>query len=147
MIREWTLEDAKVRNLASFTKRFDEETEFVKTDEDYAHKKYMDMMEKGLAHILVLEDEGIIKGAIGFIVSNDLHEDLKVAVETFWFVAPEFRGGGKALVDAFEAKAVELGCKRTAMIHLADLFPESLEAFYTKRGYKLAEKHYIKKVG
>lgn len=144
MIREWTLEDARTFNLANITKKFDEETEFVKTEEDYTRNRYNELMAAGIAHILVLEDEGVIKGALGFVVNKDLHEDLKVAVETFWFVSPEFRGGGKILVDAFEAKALELGCKRTAMIHMADLFADSLEKFYEKRGYRLAEKHYIK---
>lgn len=144
MIREWTLEEARIINLANFTKGFDKETEFVTTDESYARDKYIAMMENGVAHILVIDEEGVIKGAIGFIIAPDLHEDIKVAVETFWFVLPEFRGGGKQLMFAFEAKAKELGCKKTAMIHLADLFPDSLEQFYIKNGYKLAEKHYVK---
>ena len=146
MIREWTLEEARVRNLADITRRFDEETEFVTTEEDYTMRKYLDLMEKGVAHILVIDDEGVIKGALGFVVAPDLHEDVKIAVETFWFVLPAYRGGGKELMFAFEEKAKLLGCRKVAMVHLADLFPDSLEQFYVKNGYKLTEKHYVKGV-
>lgn len=146
MIREWTVEEGRRINLADMTKVFDKETSFVKTEESYTQKKYLAMMESGQAHILVIDEDGIIKGALGFIIGPDLHEDIKVAIETFWFVLPEYRGGGKQLMIAFQEKAKELGCKRTAMIHLSDLFPDTLEQFYIKHGYRLAEKHYIREV-
>jgi GNAT superfamily N-acetyltransferase len=59
---------------------------------------------------------------------------------------PEYRGGGKELMFAFEKKAKELGCQRTAMIHMVDSMPDILENFYLKNGYKLIEKHYVKEI-
>ena len=144
IIREWTLEDAKGARLAKFMKQFEQASAQVKVDVEYTFKKYYSMMEKGMAHILIAEEEGEILGAIGFIVGPDLHEEKKVAVETFWFVAPEHRGIGAHLFYAFEKRATELGCKRKAMVHMVDSYPESLKAFYEKNGYHLAECHYIK---
>lgn len=147
MIREWTVEDCYKTNIATaVTKGFDSESKFVTTHEEYTNNKYITMIEEGIAHVLVIDDDGVIKGALGFIVAPDLHEDVTVAVETFWFVLPEYRGGGKELMFAFEKMAKELGCKRTAMIHMVDSMPDTLETFYQKNGYKLIEKHYTKEI-
>jgi GNAT superfamily N-acetyltransferase len=147
MIREWTLEDAKTNRLAVFMKAFEQATSFVKVDSNYTHKVYLDMMTRGVARLFIAEtDDKQIQGAIGFIVSKDFHEDVKIAIETFWFVDPTYRGIGKELFNVFEATAKEMGCKKLAMIHLADSYPDSLEAFYLKNGYKLLEKHYVKAV-
>ncbi len=67
-----------------------------------------------------------------------------IAVETFWFVAPEHRGIGIRLFNAFEKWAKDNQCSKTAMIHLTDSMPERLEQLYLKRGYRLIEKHYVK---
>lgn len=146
MIREWTLEDAYKYNLANLSKGFDLESKFVKTEEDYTRGMYISLMEQGIAHILVIDDGGVLKGMLAFIVAPDLHENVKVAVESSWFVLPEYRGGGKELMFAFEKKAKELGCQRTAMIHMVDSMPDILENFYLKNGYKLIEKHYVKEI-
>jgi GNAT superfamily N-acetyltransferase len=108
---------------------------------------YRDMMARGVVRIFIAElEDKTIQGAIGFIISKDFHEDTKIAIETFWFVDPTYRGIGKELFNVFEATAKSMGCKKLAMIHLADSYPDSLEAFYLKNGYKLLEKHYVKAV-
>ena len=148
MIREWTLEEATVsKRVANFMKMFEQASSFVKVDSDYTHKVYLDMMERGICRIFIAElEDGTIQGAIGFIVSQDLHEDVKIAIETFWFVDPTYRGIGKELFKTFEEEAEKMGCKKLAMIHMADSYPESLERFYLKNGYELLEKHYIKRI-
>ena len=147
MIRELSVAEAKTKKHTEFMKMFEDATSLVKVDVDYTNKIYVDMMERGVARIFVAEtDDGTMQGSIGFIVSNDFHEDVKIAIETFWFVDPTYRGIGKELFKVFEETAKEMGCKKLAMIHLADSYPESLEAFYLKNGYKLLEKHYVKAV-
>lgn len=147
MIREWTLEEAKTTRLAVFMKAFEGATSLVEVDSDYTHRAYLDLMTRGVARIFIAEtDDKQIQGAIGFIISNDFHNGKKIAIETFWFVDPTYRGIGKELFNIFESTAKEMGCKKLAMIHLADSYPDSLEAFYLKNGYKLLEKHYIKAV-
>ena len=148
MIREWTLEDGKTDRLARFMKAFEGVTEHVDVDVNYTHLKYLEMMKAGVARIFIGEDEetGNIQGALGFIISNDLHDGRKIAIESFWFVDPTYRGLGKKLFNAFEEEAKKIGCKKTAMIHLTDSYPDTLEAFYIKNGYKLVEKHYVKDI-
>jgi len=146
MIREWKGEEIYTDRLALFMERFDQATEFVKTKAEYAKNAYIPLLEKGVAHILVAEEDGVLQGAIAFIVSSDLSSPGLYAVETFWFVAPEYAGVGKQLFKAFEAKAKELGCTKTSMTHLTDSYPDSLKLFYEKNGYKLTELHYIKEL-
>lgn len=147
MIREWTLEDAKTDRLAQWMKMFEQATSLVDVDSSYAHEVYLDMMIRGLCRLFISEtEEKQIQGAIGFIISNDLHDGKKIAIETFWFVDPTYRGIGKELFNKFEEVGKEMGCKKLAMIHLADSYPDSLERFYVKNGYKLLEKHYVKEV-
>lgn len=49
------------------------------------------------------------------------------------------------LVDAYEAYAERLGCQKKAMVHMVDSYPDILEKLYLKRGYRLVEKHYVKR--
>lgn len=147
MIREWTLKEAQTDDrLAVFLKAFEMATSVVKVDSDYAFQRYMKMMEAGICRIFVDEDEATkeLHGAIGFIVSNDLHDGTKTAIETFWFAHPDFRGCGKALFRKFEEVAAGIGCKKLAMIHLVDSYPDTLKVFYEKNGYRLIECHYAK---
>ncbi len=147
MIREWTVQEAQTdKRLAVFLKAFEEATGLVKVDSDYAFERYREMMENGICRIFVAEDSGVLQGAIGFIIANDLHDGGKTAIETFWFVDPTYRGIGKSLFNTFEKEAIAMGCKKLAMIHLADSYPDSLERFYLSNGYRLLEKHYIKEV-
>jgi hypothetical protein len=148
MIREWTVSDAlEGGRLSRFMKAFEGVTKHVKVDVQYTHDKYVEMMKAGIARILVAENEDrSFQGALGFIVSNDLHDGKKVAIETFWFALPQYKGAGGRLFRAFEEAAKRIGCGRTAMIHLIDSYPDSLEGYYLKNGYTLVEKHYIKDI-
>ena len=148
-IREWTLEEAKTDRLFQFLKAFENDSEFVRGDIEYARKKYYDMMVDGSAVILIAEKDNKIVGAIGFIVAPDLYkENSLLAIETFWYVTPEYRGGmiGIRLIKAFERYAENLGCNRVALIHMSDSYPDMLRKLYIKFGYKLTELHYIKEL-
>ncbi len=132
--------------VTAFMKQFEQETDFVRVDVGYAAKRYEEMINDGLATVLVAEKNGELMGALGFIKAPDLHNGEMIAIETFWFTAPEHRGIGLYLLDAFEEWAKENDCDKTAMIHLADSMPDRLEQLYIKRGYRLAEKHYLREV-
>ena len=145
IIRDLTLEQDDMLRFMKFMKAFDQESAEVHVDVEYAAKRYGDMVRQGIAHIIVAEDSsGNYLGSLGFVVAYGLHENVFFAVETFWYVAPEHRGIGRELLFAFEGKALELGCQKTAMIHLVDSYPESLKVFYERNGYHLTESHYVK---
>ena len=136
----------EMARVARFMKQFEQETEFVKVDVEYATKQYEGMIIDNVATVFVAEKGGEILGALGSITAPDLHNGEMTAIETFWFTARRHRGVGVPLLDAFEKRAEENDCDKTAMVHLADSMPDRLERFYQRRGYKLAEKHYIRRI-
>jgi len=88
----------------------------------------------------------LIEPGIGFIAGmSSVHPfgPTRLATEVAWWVEPEARetGAGKMLLEAFEFWAKEkAGCQLISMVGL----DESLDKFYTKNGYKLYERAYMK---
>lgn len=132
--------------VAKFMKSFEAETSHVLVDPEYAGRKYAEMITNGNGHMFVMEENGEMIGGLGCVVGDDLHYPRKIAIETYWFMHPDHRGYGIKLLRHFEAWAKEHGCGYTAMVHLVDSMPDSLEALYARRGYTLIEKHYLKAV-
>lgn len=112
--------------------------EFVKT--------WTMLFDMGLGVMFVLEQDGVVKGGIGGVVTKDPNDGALTATEMFWFVLPDSRGGGLGLLEAFENSAKKAGAKRIGMIHLLNLMPDVLAKLYTRRGYKAIETHYIKEL-
>ncbi len=135
---------SEIRKVAEFMTRFEQATEYVKVNVDHTTKAYENLMSSGASIFFVLEDDGEMIGGLGAIKYPDLHSGELTAVETFWFVDPQHRGKGLMLLDAFEKWARRQGCKKAAMIHLSDSYPEVLERLYKRRGYKLVEKHFVR---
>ena len=137
----------EVRTVAEMAKGFESETAHVKVDVDHCTKTYTRLLQKGIGGILVLRDgHGAIRGGLGYIVAEDLHAPIKMAIETFWFVPPTCRGEGVTIVVAFEEMARINGCGKAAMIHMEDSHPEELELLYRRRKYKLIERHFVKEI-
>lgn len=132
--------------IARVMEQFSGGSEFVTVDIEYTAATYARMIAKDQATFLTLEVDNQIVGGLGCIRYPDLHNGLLTAVETVWFVHPDHRGYGMKLFDAFEEWAKKHGCKRLAMIHMVDSYPEILEKLYQRRGYKLIEKHYLKEI-
>lgn len=98
----------------------------------------------GLAQMFGAEIEGVLVGGLGGMVYPDPCDGERVASEMFWFILPQFRGGGLALFNDFEKWAVERDAKRITMIHLQGLAPGILKKLYLRKGYQEVEVHYVK---
>ena len=131
--------------IACAMKEFENHTKHVKVDIDYTTGRYKPLVREGKAVFFILRDD-VVRGAIGGIKAKDLHEDKLVAVETVWFVNPNYRGQGIKLLKHFEQWAKNEWCDAVAMIHLQDSMPDALKGLYEKRGYSLVESHYVMKV-
>lgn len=107
-------------------------------------KKWSILIDSGVGFILKQEKNGVIVGALGFIVIEDINDGAKIAGEAFWFVLQEYRGRGFELLIKYEREAEALGCQRIGMVHLESIQPERLSKLYVKRGYKKTETAYIK---
>jgi len=145
IIREAKPEEACA--VAEFMTKFEAETAHVKVDARHAGEIYESMIRRGAGCMFILlSDGGDMIGGLGCIKAPDLHYDRIIAVETYWYVMPEYRGVGMLLMEHFEKWAKANGCDAVAFVHLSDSMPEILEKVYEKRGYTLIEKHFLKEI-
>ena len=107
-------------------------------------RKWGQLIDSGVGFVLGLFNEKHLIGVFGSIVAEDLNNTDLVANECFWFVKPEARGRGFALLLAYEEEAKRRGAVRCSMVHLKSLQPERLGSIYEKRGYIPTETAYLK---
>lgn len=134
----------EVRPVIVLIKQFEQASKFAQVDVNYTTEVYKRGIKNGLMTVLVMEEDENLIGSMAFLVAPALTEDILMGVELFWFMHPDHRKHGLKLFDKFEWLAIEQGCKKLAMIHMTDSYPEKLEKLYKRRGYELVEKHYIK---
>lgn len=106
------------------------------------------MVELDIGTILVYEVNGQIKGIIGGVcVRCTMTADLE-AVEAFWYVQPECRGGpaGVKLLKAFENWATGRQAVRIKMMHLSGLNADTMRDIYLRMGYSPLEHAYVKEI-
>ena len=82
-----------------------------------------------------------ILGVLGIIFAPSLMTGKLQAQEGCWFVQPEARGCGLALLKSAEARARERGAHTFTMAHLSGL-NERLALIYGRRGYQQIETMY-----
>lgn len=110
-------------------------------------KNWVDYISSGRGVVFgMFGPDGKFHGALGALFYNDPFNGDAVATEQFWYIAPEFRGRGVLLLDAFCGYASGRGCKRVMMIHLEALQPEALKALYERRGFSHVETSYVKEL-
>lgn len=100
----------------------------------------------GIGAVFILIDSGAIVGAIAGIVHPDAYSAAIVAQEFFWFVLPDFRGGGVRLYRVFEAWARDKGCNIVRMAYLTDSMPGKVKDFYERLGFSAVEVAYSKEL-
>lgn len=99
--------------------------------------------------VFVAEEDNIIVGVIGGVIAKSLFDRSQdIAQETMWYVDPEYRGGivGIRLIKAFEKECKNLGANFIVMIHMSNLYSDTLHRFYKIHGYTFIEQHYIKEI-
>lgn len=117
-----------------------------KFNADHFCKNWKNLIYSGSGEVIASFDHQGITGVLGFVLSPDMHTADILAVETMWYVLPNHRGHGIRLLKAFEERAVKLGAKRLAMIHLLTINAPELAKLYERLGYQAVEVHYVKEV-
>lgn len=101
-------------------------------------------LESPMACVLLLERQSVVSGVLMASVYDHPFGAGLMAKETVWFIAPHARGRwGLAMLDAYEAWAVSLGC---ASIGMAALASNDVSKLYQRRGYAAVETHFIKSI-
>lgn len=149
MIRELkSFDDAPLAQIERLGHLFTEETNLgLSFDIGHFVSKLKYALDLGVAKIWVLEKDTQVVGIIGGIASQLFFVKETIAVEMFWFVDKENRGGIGAmrLLDAFE----EWASREAEAIHFAymeNIHPERMKEFLEKHGYSKLETIYRKKV-
>jgi GNAT superfamily N-acetyltransferase len=120
----------------------------VPLDEPGYASYWMDCLRDNSGVIFLLEHEGEVAGGIGGVYSKEPLTGRRIAVELFWYVKPEYRGGSwpVRLLREFETWSVMAGCSHVCMIHMECSQPDRMGEFYQRRGYQLFETVYRKKL-
>lgn len=90
----------------------------------------------------VFAPSGAAQGVLLAACQDHPFSPVKYAAETVWWIAPEARGAGAAMLEFYEAWAAEQGCAFAGMAALST-FPRAA-TIYRRRGYREAETHFLK---
>lgn len=105
------------------------------------------LVESDTGILLVHEVDGAVVGMAGGMVSPLYFDFTHLSgQELFWWVRPDQRGAGAALLTALESAARKKGCKSWVMIALDRVQPERTGRIYQRRGYRASEHTYIKRL-
>ncbi|MCF4166331.1 GNAT family N-acetyltransferase [Zavarzinia compransoris] len=106
------------------------------------------MMGRDDCVMLVADVQGFVVGmAAAVICPTWFCPDEKTAQEWFWYVDPPARCGvGGPLLAALETAVRDRGASSFTMLAVASLRAETLDRLYRRRGYRPAERTYIKRL-
>lgn len=94
----------------------------------------------------VYDVDGTAQGVLMVVAFNHPFGPVRMAKESLWWIDPAHRGGTAAIrmLNAYEAWARDQKCTFVAMAEMgADT---SVATLYQRRGYKVAETHYLKAI-
>lgn len=149
VVRRATVGD--IPRMVLTAKRFIDESGYAKLGITGNPLKLHDSLQKAIADdacaVFIADRSGAVVGAAQAVKFTNYFSDSPMAIELFWWVAPEHRGGSAAirLMDAMEAWADEQRCVTFAMVDIVSI-NSSAPRIYERRGYELCERTWIKRL-
>lgn len=99
--------------------------------------------EKGI--VLLLVNQGNVCGGIsGYVSEWDFNPAVKILIEFFFWIDPEYRGNGVRLLKAFESIGKENGAQKIVMISPQTFLKSKVDRMYEKFGYQPTEQFWMK---
>lgn len=132
-------------------KRFIDESGYRKLGINGNPHKLHDSLQKAVndesCGVFVADRAGVLIGVAQAVKFTNYFSDAPTAIELFWWVAPEHRGGSSAirLMEAMERWADEQLCVTFAMVDIVSI-NGSAPRIYERRGYELCERTWIKRL-
>lgn len=132
--------EADVPRLIEMGERFHRESSYGKhLAENHAQFEVLARKIVADGGVLVIDD-GDLVGMIGYFIFPHFLSAEIIAGEVFWWIEPEHRGEGKALLKAAESKAKLAGAQKMQMIA-----PNPrVGKLYERSGYEFVESAYQK---
>lgn len=144
------IRDATVDDLVEFSvlvKKFTREAKYpTKVNSKFIIDNFTPTINNPNYFFKVADDDGEVVGFLVGTISTNLFSPDVVGSELGWFILPEFRDGrtGLKMQRMFEDWCKE---KNAKLIAMADIDPlQSLDKFYTRKGFILMEKTYVKEL-
>lgn len=141
MIREAAYED--VPDLVDLGIRFIESGKYrdkIKPNPEALAQMMFGLIDNPYGLLTVLEAKGRTIGMFGAMATLSPYSGEPVAMELFWYVAPESRGGGVRLLRHAENWARELEIKR----FIAVAHTKKVVQFLKRAGYEALEQQLIR---
>ena len=92
---------------------------------------------------IVLEADGAAQGVLMAAATDHPFGPVRLARETVWWIEPDYRGlSAMRMLDAYERWAQSELCRFSGMAGMGE-FPD-VAALYRRRGYLVAETHFLK---
>jgi len=104
---------------------------------------YTHLVDDASGGVFVAETEAGVVGLLALARTTSLFSGQRLAVEVAWWVEPEARGCGQALLKAGERWAVESGADQIQMVAPACADGQRVGRLYARRGYAPLETHYL----
>lgn len=120
--------------------------DIVPLDEASLERTFVQLIDNPFGCLIVCDAHHSLCGAVGALVHpHYMNSKHLTGQELFWWVEPDWRNGmGPMLFDALEHWVRGVGASTFTMITLEALEPERVAAMYKRRGYRPAERSYIK---
>lgn len=120
-------------------------SDIIPLDERSLEISLIGMLDNPAAAILVIDGGDGLWGTTGALLHPHYwNANHLTGQELWWWVDPEHRGMGTALFDALEDWVRSMGANSFTMMGLEAQRPEVVGKLYERRGYRPAERSYIK---
>ena len=114
-------------------------------DPAYAENLFLLHLEEAQNLCLVLNVENTVQGVLMAASSPHPFGPVWLARETVWWIEPAYRGTSAIrMLDQYEQWARERGCDFIGMAGMGD--DPDVSKLYQRRGFKIAETHFLKAV-
>lgn len=147
VVRRATVDD--IRGVVMLGRKFADESGYPSRGIHINPHKLHESLELAIGDdshaVFVADRDGVLVGASAAIRFSMYFSDAPVAMEMFWWVDPEVRGGTAAirLIKSMEDWAAEAGCITFSMVDLPGIIGPA-SSIYERRGYQLVERTWIK---
>lgn len=115
-------------------------------DVSYVDKLFQNHIRLPNTICLASEIDGKVQGLLLAVAFEHIFGPVRLSKDTLWWIDKGHRGGFMAvrMLDAYEAWSASQGCAFAGMAGMGD--DPNIDALLKRRGYAVAEKHYLKKV-
>jgi len=98
------------------------------------------------SHVFLVYGDKPIGMAAAMVAPAFFNANVIQAVELFWWVNPDARGVGGALLEGLEQAVKDKGASHLSMLCLESMEPQKVGEMYKRRGYSPVEHSYMKEL-